>query len=200
MYCTRCIVKDVLYIFILLFVHTSSELAMTSDLLSEGSHIHMFSVIFVISMILMNVDNLHIETLTDSETCSLQVILRFEKHSLTARRRFLKTFQCFYGRKLVYSNLGFYKTSVCVCVCACASVCVCVYVHPPWRLHLSGTSGTAREQINDVVLKTLDSSAGFLQLYFGMQNLIFQLAVLSCSYTRSGHSHDLTCIRLAFRT
>ena len=134
MYCTRCIVKDVLYIFILLFVHTSSELAMTSDLLSEGSHIHMFSVIFVISMILMNVDNLHIETLTDSETCSLQVILRFEKHSLTARRRFLKTFQCFYGRKLVYSNLGFYKTSVCVCVCvrvcvcvcACASVCVCL--------------------------------------------------------------------------
>ena len=87
------------------FVHISSELAMTSDLLSEGSHIHMFSVIFVISMILMNVDNLHIETLTDSKTCSLQVILRFEKHSLTARRRFLKTFQCFYGRKLVYSNL-----------------------------------------------------------------------------------------------
>ena len=81
-----------------------------------------------------------------------------------------------------------------------ACVCVCVYVHPLWRLHLSGTAGTAREQINDVVLKTLDSSAGSLHLYFGMQIITFQLAALSCSYTRSGHSHDLTSIRLAFRT
>ena len=81
-----------------------------------------------------------------------------------------------------------------------ACVCVCVYGHPPWRLHLSGTAGTAREQINHVVLKTLDSSAGSLHLYFGMKIITFQLAALSCSYTRSGHSHDLTSIRLAFRT
>ena len=85
---------------------------------------------------------------------------------------------------------------VCVCVC----LCVCVYVHPPWRLHLSGTAGTAREQINDVVLKTLDSSAGSLHFYFGMQNITFQLVALSCSYTRSGHSHYLTSVRLVFRT
>ena len=87
-----------------------------------------------------------------------------------------------------------------LCVYVCVYVCVCVYVHPPWRFHRSGTSGTAREQINDVVLKTLDSSTVSLHLYFGMQSLIFQLAALSCSYTRSGHSHDLTSIRLAFRT
>ena len=86
------------------------------------------------------------------------------------------------------------------CVRVCVCVCVCVYGHPPWRLHLSGTAGTAREQINDVVLKTLDSSAGSLHLYFGMQIITFQLAALSCSYTRSGHSHDLTSIRLPFRT
>ena len=88
----------------------------------------------------------------------------------------------------------------CLRVCVCVCVCVCVYGHPPWRLHLSGTAGTAREQINDVVLKTLDSSAGSLHLYLGMQIITFQLAALSCSYTRSGHSHDLTSIRLAFRT
>ena len=79
-------------------------------------------------------------------------------------------------------------------------VCVCVYVHPPWKFHLSGTAGTAREQINDVGLKKLDTSAGSLHLYFWMQNLTFQLAAFSCSYTRSGHSHNLTSIRLAFRT
>ena len=57
-----------------------------------------------------------------------------------------------------------------------------------------------REQINDIVLKTFNSSSGSPHRYFGMQNLTFQLAALSCSYTRSGHSHDLTSIRLAFRT
>ena len=61
---------------------------------------------------------------------------------------------------------------------------------------MSGTAGTVREQINDVVLKALDSSVSSLHLYFGMQNITFQLAALSCSYTRSGHSHDLTTIRL----
>ena len=70
---------------------------------------------------------------------------------------------------------------LCVCVC----VCVCVYVDPPWRLHLSGTAGTTREQMNDVVLKTLDSSVSSLHLYFGMQNLTFQVATLSFSYTSS---------------
>ena len=79
--------------------------------------------------------------------------------------------------------------------------CACVCLRPSiLKLHPSETAGTAREQINDVVLKRLDSSAGSLHLYFGMQNLTFQLAALSCSYTKSGHSHDLTSIRLAVRT
>ena len=50
----------------------------------------------------------------------------------------------------------------------------------------------------NIILKTF-SSRIFL-FYFRMQNLTFQLAALSYSYTRGGHSHDLTIIRLAFRT
>ena len=46
----------------------------------------------------------------------------------------------------------------------------------------------------------LDSPAGSLYHYFGMQNPIFQLTSLSCLYTRNGHSQGLTSIRLAFRT
>ena len=80
-----------------------------------------------------------------------------------------------------------------------AYVCVCVCLRPS-TVKASFVSGTAREQINDVVLKTLDSSAGSLHFYFGMQNITFQLAALSCSYTRSGHSHYLTSACLVFRT
>ena len=80
----------------------------------------------------------------------------------------------------------------CVCVCVvCCVLCVCV------SLHLSTVKASSvwiswdtMEQINDVVLKTLDSPAGSLRCYFGMQNLTFQPATLSCSYTRSEHSHD----------
>ena len=53
--------------------------------------------------------------------------------------------------------------------------------------------------MNHVVLKTLDSSAGSLHRYFGMQKLTFQLAALSCSHTRSRQKRYLTGIRLAFR-
>ena len=44
-----------LYICTQLFVHTFSQLTMTPDLLWKGPHIHISSVIFVISMMLMNV-------------------------------------------------------------------------------------------------------------------------------------------------
>ena len=100
----------------------------------------------------------------------------------------------FYTPMKTTENIWF--SDVCVCVC----VCVCVFVHSLWSHHLSRTAGTAREQINDVVLKKLDSYTGSLHLYFGMQSLTFQLAALSCSYTRSGHSHELTSIHLPFRT
>ena len=55
----------ILRICTLLFVHTFSELTMTPDLLWKGSRIHIFSVIFVINMIFMNVDDFHVETLID---------------------------------------------------------------------------------------------------------------------------------------
>ena len=96
---------------------------------------------------------------------------------------------------------------VCVCVCACGRACVCVCVCVckcvclgPSTVKASSVwiSWDAREQINDVVLKTLDSSGGSNYCYFGMQNLTFPL--LSCSCTRSGHSRNLTSILLAFRT
>ena len=90
---------------------------------------------------------------------------------------------------------------VCVCVCVCVRACVCVCVClGPSTVKASSVwiSWDAREQINDVVLKTLDSSGGSNYCYFGMQNLTFPL--LSCSCTRSGHSRNLTSILLAFRT
>ena len=76
---------------------------------------------------------------------------------------------------------------VCVCVCvracvrACVCACVCVCV-----------SGNRTDQRCCV--------AGSLHRCFGMQNLTFQQAALSCSYTRSEYSRDLTSIHLAFRT
>ena len=79
----------------------------------------------------------------------------------------------------------------CVCVCLSLSTVKASSVWISWD---------TREQINDVVLKTLDSSSGSPHRYFGMQNLTFQLAALSCSYIRSGYSHDLISICLTFRT
>ena len=74
-----------------------------------------------------------------------------------------------------------------ICMCMCLS---------PSTVNASSVwiSWDTREQINDFVLKTFDCSASSIHRYFGMQNLTFQLAVLSCSYTRSEHSHDLTSI------
>ena len=88
---------------------------------------------------------------------------------------------------------------VCACVRACMRVCVCVCLGPSTvKASSVWISWDAREQINDVVLKTLDSSGGSLYCYLGMQNLTFPF--LPCSCTRSGHSHNLTSILLAFRT
>ena len=88
--------------------------------------------------------------------------------------------------------------SVCVCACVFVCVCVCVCVCP------STVKGSpvwirrdTREQINDVMLKTLNPSAGSLHRYFRMQNVTFQLSALS--HTRSGQSHDLTTARLALK-
>ena len=94
---------------------------------------------------------------------------------------------------------------VCVCVCVCVGGCGCVWVWVCLRPSTVKASSVwirwyTREQINDVVLKTLNSYADSLHRYFRMQNLTFQLASLSWSHTRSWQSHDLTSVRLAFRT
>ena len=146
------------------------------------------------------------EVATESYSIKQDVPLLLSK---SLQNSFPGTFNKVAGRRLatlvkvrsftdIFQGISLKLQNNCVCVCAC--VCVCVYVHPLWRLHLFGTAETATQQINDYVLKTLDSSAGSLHVYFGMQNLTFQLAALSCSYTRSGHSHEFTSIRLAFKT
>ena len=91
--------------------------------------------------------------------------------------------------------------SVYVCVCVCVCMCVCVFVRPSTVNALSvRVSWDSREKINDVMLKALNSYADSYHRYFRMQNLTFQLAALFFSHTRSGQSHDLTSVRLAFRT
>ena len=80
---------------------------------------------------------------------------------------------------------------LCVCVCVLPSTVKALFVWIKWD---------TREHIHDVMLKTLNSYADSLHRYFRMQNLAFLLAALSCSWTRSGQSHDLTSARLAFRT
>ena len=85
-----------------------------------------------------------------------------------------------------------------MCVCVCVCVCVFTSIHREGFICLD--RWYTREQIIDVVLKTLNSYADSLHRYFRMQNLTFQLASLSWSHTRSWQSHALTSVRLAFRT
>ena len=84
-----------------------------------------------------------------------------------------------------------------VCVCVCVSVCVCVYI----RLFIVKASSVwiswnAREQINDVMLKTFFSYAKSLHRYFRMKHQTFLLATLSCLQTRNKQSYDLTGVPL----
>ena len=114
---------------------------------------------------------------------------------------------CKYGIIFSISIYNWMQNCVCVCVCACVCVCVCVCMCVCVCLCSSTVKVSSvwirwdtREQINDVMLKTLNSYTDSLYRYFGMQNLIFQLVALSWSHTRSGQSNDLTSVRLAFRT
>ena len=92
-----------------------------------------------------------------------------------------------------YLSHELYNVHVCVCVCVCVRLSN-VKASSVW------IKWDTREQINDVMLKTWNSSAGSFHRYIGMQNLTFQLATLSCWHTRSGQSHDSTNIHLAFST
>ena len=69
---------------------------------------------------------------------------------------------------------------MCVCVCVCVRACVCTR---PSTVKASSVwiRWDIREQINGVMLKTLNSYADSIRCYFRMQNLTFQLAALSCS-------------------
>ena len=69
---------------------------------------------------------------------------------------------------------------VCVCVCVyvyvCVCICVCVCVHvcvSAFTVKVSSVwiSWDTREQINDVILKKLISSAKSLHRYFRMQHI-----------------------------
>ena len=86
-----------------------------------------------------------------------------------------------------YLSHELYNVHVCVCVCVCVRLSN-VKASSVW------IKWDTREQINDVMLKTWNSSAGSFHRYIGMQNLTFQLATLSCWHTRSGQSHDSTNI------
>ena len=63
----------ILYICTSLSVYIFSELTITTDLLWKGSLIPIFRVVFAISMILINVDNIHVEPLIDSKQSLLMV-------------------------------------------------------------------------------------------------------------------------------
>ena len=64
------------------------------------------------------------------------------------------------------------------CVCVCVCVCVCLRAS---TLKASSVwiMWDTREQINDIMLKTLNSYVDSLHVYFRIQNLTFQLSSLS---------------------
>ena len=62
---------------------------------------------------------------------------------------------------------------VCVYVCVCVCVCTSVYVLSKAKASSVWISWDTREQINDVILKTLISYAKSLHRYFRMQHLTF---------------------------
>ena len=91
---------------------------------------------------------------------------------------YIYIYMCIYIYKYIY-----------VYICACVCVCVCVFtsIHREGFIYLDqlGYQGTDQRCC-------VDTTASSLHRYLGMQNLTFQLATLSCSYSRSEHSHHLT--------
>ena len=79
-----------------------------------------------------------------------------------------------------------------VCGCGCVCVCVCVCLRP-FSVKTSSVwvSWNAREQVNDIVLKTFLSSAKSLHRCFRMKHHAF--------LTGSRQRHDLTRVLLALK-
>ena len=73
-----------------------------------------------------------------------------------------------------------FHARVCVILCVCVCVCVCVCLRAS-TLKASSVwiRWDTREQINDIMLKTLNSYVDSLHVYFRIQNLTFQLSTLS---------------------
>ena len=96
------------------------------------------------------------------------------------------------------------RVCVCVCVCVggwvCVGVCVCV-CGSPFTVKVSSAwiSWNAREQINDIMLKTFLLYAKYLHHYFRMKLQTFLTShFILFTYNRSGLSHDLTSVCLAY--
>ena len=118
--------------------------------------------------------------------------LKFEKQKLVERSRFIQIWNfglfggcfafylsLFVSFRLFLAGFGLFwlvrGTCVCVvCVCVCVCVHACLFVHP-FTLKASYVwfSWNAREQINDVVLKTFLSSTKSLRRYFRMKHQAF---------------------------
>ena len=90
------------------------------------------------------------------------------------------------------------KNTICVCVRVCVCVCACV---SPFTVKASSAwiSWNAREQINDIMLKTFLLYAKYLHHYFRMKLQTFLTShFILFTYNRSGLSHDLTSVCLAY--
>ena len=87
---------------------------------------------------------------------------------------------------------------VCVCVDVCVCMCVCTFIHHEAFICLDqlGYQGTDQQ----CYVEDIEFLCWFPSLLLWNAALTFQLAALSCLHTRSGQSHDLTSIRLTFRT
>ena len=86
----------------------------------------------------------------------------------------------------------YFRFTLCMCVCVCLR---------PFTVKTSSVchSWNAREQINDIMLKTLLFSSKSFIAILEWSTKPFQLATLSCLHTRSGQSHDLAgvCISIS---
>ena len=97
----------------------------------------------------------------------------------------------------------FYQLIVSLCVCMyvcvfCVCMCVCTFIHHEAFICLDqlGYQGTDQQ----CYVEDIEFLCWFPSLLLWNAALTFQLAALSCLHTRSGQSHDLTSIRLTFRT
>ena len=100
----------------------------------------------------------------------------------------------------LWSKMFILTIAACVfvraCVRACVCVCVCTSIHPEGFICLDQVGYQETDQ--RCYVEDVKFLCRFPSSLLRMKNVTFQLAALSCSHTRSGQSHDLTSVRLAF--